>query len=1792
MPVLSDEDVGLSPSYLSDEDVGLVEDEFAGGETLSPEELARDEKLADEFAALKQERKKGGFAANAATAIGGAMEVIDPIAVTPQNRLGAFGTAAKGLGHIAGYTGQVGKGVVQDLRLGNITGLPATSQALSTGRAPELEPTSLPARIIEGAGQGIGTMVPAIAATAVGVPPMAAYPTVMGSQAYQETGGDLKATAQAALLGAVLPAVSSVAKAAAGKAIVGASRYVPKLAANPVLSKSVEEGASQIAQNAVAGIVEAPELMALYKEDPNKFYDKAAEMIGVNLAMGAHDIMGIANPNVRSQSGREIADLIRPKVPEMFTPPERGGIPEPVRPTTGEPNVIQEPGRKAQPATEATKAVAETPTPGDTQIRAVEPQVEVQGGGKELPAVQQAAAVADKSKWTKATEFLKTPEGQAAAESRPTDWSAFYKVDEQGNRSIDPKGLQEGLRSGKLVASPEASALLSHLLETSDLHPLESITPLEFTPDQAGLITGEASGFAGRQRVKEGGRESLIDLVMKQDNGESVSQADFVHVVTHELLHNNLSSKFRDAPELQKQTERLLELARTASKGTEMEGHYGLSRASDLLSEMSNPEFKKWLNSVKDGDRNLYQRIIAVFQKLFRLPDKMRDAFGREVDSGSALESLIDVASKLDKTRRTATSSKAAEFSKAGEKADKLPPVPEGHVRMFHGEGGPQGGGKGGSFYTSSAEKAATFGPDVSWVDVPADKAQAAREAARKSGQGGDTALLTKEDAAGARPIAGKSEAKVYDLDEPAGDFQSAIKEAEKIPNEELIKLKGGPTGAMWDLGAKAKDVGDVAALKSMAEESNAKISALAKEGKIEEAMALAGRQPAEAYEFATGVKLDGTPKWEMFEKRRPGYVPAVPDAKYVAAKGETAKVSPVAAPAPSGASESGASTQQPTSPSQTPTSKESLQVEPSKSQKWTGATEESPSTPISGQPTGLSGQLYAGIPNPAAVVAGIKKAVADFGPGVKAAGKVVSDAVRDIYKENLNIRKMDDLSRSVLNWSGKLQRSFGEASSAQKEIQRVAKSKVQDEGLTNWMEAGGDKAKLTVWRDGTTDPKLRAGYEAALNLSPAEVQKAQEARGAYDQLFDRAERWGLVDKDPSKPSSFRDDYVTHLWNLGRGSFAGGARTLKDQFRFAKARTFANYFEGEQAGMKPKTKRLSQLLPVYLHEMNSVIAARQLVKQMGDGKASDGRPLLAVRGKAETVSGVKGEAVLVRPDAPIGDTADYRALENQPALHDWFWAGKDTQGNPVFEKSDLVLHPEAYKKLKAILGKSKIRNWYETKTTATMEIPKAIAKGLDMFQSETKRTMLGAISPFHQVQEGTHAVGHKINPFANPFGLLDPLNKKLPAALRFGVEKPNLENPVHLNLAKKGLMILPDRASERNFTEGLRPSGLVSFIPGIGRLADHYSNYLFHEYIPGLKIKTALAIIERNKKVYAKELASGEVSLEDVELLSTTQTNAAYGHLNYADLGRDPTIQHILQLGLLAPDFLEARAKFTGQGLKGLTGAKVGREQLLALATLAVGQAALSWTMAQLTDGEWEASHPFEFKKDNRRYMLRSVPEDLVRLVTDSRAFLYNRINPITAKVPWQMATGRDWRGQKITVGETLKEAAKAPIPLTARGFMGVDKSPLKDWEQLAGAVGLKIMRYSPQNEVGKMFQDWKSKSENPKLVAEAEQDEAQTFAPSIYSDLRQALEKDDWQAGSEAYNKLMETKTPAQVKRVMNPTSVDPGTGASRDRLLPKKLEREFLGSLSDEDREVYEDAKRHRKLMYQRFQRLLKGD
>jgi len=437
------------------------------------------------------------------------------------------------------------------------------------------------------------------------------------------------------------------------------------------------------------------------------------------------------------------------------------------------------------------------------------------------------------------------------------------------------------------------------------------------------------------------------------------------------------------------------------------------------------------------------------------------------------------------------------------------------------------------------------------------------------------------------------------------------------------------------------------------------------------------------------------------------------------------------------------------------------------------------------------------------------------------------------------------------------------------------------------------------------------------------------------------------------------------------------------------------------------------------------------------------------------------------------------------------------------------------------------------------------------------------------VQEGTHAIGHLVNPF-------------------FNLPKVDVRNPAQLDAANHGLMMLPDRASSRVYLEGVgaRSSLLSQGIrklskPGrvISDVIDGYQDYLFHQYIPALKFKTYEAMVGRNTKLYAKELASGELTIPDIKILSAEQANAAYGHLNYALLDRDPTMQHIFQLSALAPDFLEARVRFAAQGIEGLT-SKVGHEQFKAIAILAAVQASSAYIISNLLGDEWDPKHPFEVIHNGRRYAMRSVPEDAYTLLKDTRRFIYARVNPLVVRGGVQLITGLNYRGEQVEFMDTVTELLAGYIPITARAAPGIRSltetgrnSPISPLQQLSGSLGLRVSRYSAISEIYKLAGDWKDKQKLPRNKG--------SYPVSKYQQLRYALEDGDLQRAKKEYDVLRETLPPGKIKLGFTQSIKNPFTGN-------QATDREFAKSLTGYDLELYRHAIRTRRDILVRFSKL----
>jgi hypothetical protein len=518
------------------------------------------------------------------------------------------------------------------------------------------------------------------------------------------------------------------------------------------------------------------------------------------------------------------------------------------------------------------------------------------------------------------------------------------------------------------------------------------------------------------------------------------------------------------------------------------------------------------------------------------------------------------------------------------------------------------------------------------------------------------------------------------------------------------------------------------------------------------------------------------------------------------------------------------------------------------------------------------------------------------------------------------------------------------------------------------------------------------------------------------------------------------------------------------------------------------------------------------------------------------------DAFLIKPkQAPNGAvTADgrpYRVVDHW-ALRDWKWATTGADGQPVIVQGDMLIHPDYYRDVKNMLGRSAL--------TRPEGVSGYTTRPLLQVSAFLKQTKL-SLSAFHLTQEGLHGLFHRVNP-----GNLAELD---------------LAVPEQRGLVDHGLQIADPRAAEL-FGEGLAGGGLVGKAPGLGVLQVHFNDWLFKDYIPKLKMTMALDALERNRKVYAKDVAGGKVTDDQIQALTARESNAAFGELNYRMMGRNPTVQDFLRLTVLAPDFLEARSRFVGQALK-----PFGREQQVALGLMGATLYVTARLLNQALDEDPHWDKPFSVIYKGREYRLRTVLGDVQHLVQDPRMFAYNRLSP-AARTAIEGLTQRDDRGIKRTFWEQVKDVGSwlLPIPTQAR-------SDTTMGQQVLASAGVGTRKYGPMQQVYEMADEWKKNSTDPKVKEQYEAYQRETHPDSPYKPLRDAVEKGDTKAAAEAMKKLRESRTPTTIREALQRHLF---TGSEAN-------ERKFLQTLTPEQRAVYQKAQEERKRIERESLKLL---
>jgi hypothetical protein len=794
--------------------------------------------------------------------------------------------------------------------------------------------------------------------------------------------------------------------------------------------------------------------------------------------------------------------------------------------------------------------------------------------------------------------------------------------------------------------------------------------------------------------------------------------------------------------------------------------------------------------------------------------------------------------------------------------------------------------------------------------------------------------------------------------------------------------------------------------------------------------------------------------------------------------------------------------------------------------------------------------------------------------PGTQGAQGAL-DHLGKIWKQVRDVPKFTDFRKSILGFGSRMQRSFLEAKEIQRNLTKAVPDKVAREGMFNLIEAGGDMTKLEAWRDATTDSKLKRGYQAALDLTPEQHNIASHLADFYAGKLSEAQTAGIV-------AEGRENYINRIVDKRRSKgFAeanpgapGSTGRLSRTFKHGLHRVYESAFEAEQNGIRYQTKDVAELAPIYLNEMNKTIGTRELVENLTHGRAEDGRALAYPKGMMREVKDAndKVQARIVNPnfkqqvlDEMTGEdvsSRDYQTVDH-PALSGHKWVGQ-AEGKPILMQGDLALHPDIAGHVKNIVGQSAIRKWYNSEGSPLMSIPKGIIRNIDKSQQFAKPLLFSG-SGFHHANIGFHAVEHKVNPLPAFFKSL---------ARDYTIDSAN---PAVQDGMAHGLQLAPDQLSAQHFMEGFAGAGIEK-IPLYGKFAKAISDHLFERFIPQLKLRLYDTILERNMKRYVGEIARNEVTPEQIKYLSATQANSALSHLNYLDLGHNPTLRHIFSLTTMAPDFTESRVRFLSQATKGLTGSKAGAEQLHALIYGAGLIWAMSRVMNKVVDDDWHFEEPFGVVHDGRKYGFRSIQGDLAHMLTDTRKFVYGRISPLAKLFTEQFLTGTNYRGEKIGHLESLYEYLSNYVPIAGKNLPGVSElfetsrnNPVTPWESFLGAIGVQVSRYSPITKVYKLADQWKTDAGMPK--------DKGVYPVSKYTQLRYALEDGDFDRARTEYGKLIEAgEKKAKIGPGFKESVMHSFTGSQAN-------DAKFRKSLSPEDRVLFDMAVKRRHEILKRF-------
>lgn len=398
--------------------------------------------------------------------------------------------------------------------------------------------------------------------------------------------------------------------------------------------------------------------------------------------------------------------------------------------------------------------------------------------------------------------------------------------------------------------------------------------------------------------------------------------------------------------------------------------------------------------------------------------------------------------------------------------------------------------------------------------------------------------------------------------------------------------------------------------------------------------------------------------------------------------------------------------------------------------------------------------------------------------------------------------------------------------------------------------------------------------------LAPKEIEAAKLIREAFSAIGGQARDAGVL-------RSFRENYVTHLWDFKPENRSlldewldrpAGGQGMSPRSPYALAREIPTLAEGKARGLKPLSEDISVIYGVYSSSMVRAIENGKFIRALKDAKDATGRPLLMAADKAPH---------------------SYESLTH-PQLR------------------GLRVHPEVAAQLKFMFDTGPSSAWMQA------------AHGLN----DTLKRLAVSASLFHAKALADALVGGS-SKFMGALGDLPSFARGTNSFLK-ELEKGSASSLVR-DAVKSGLMFSVEKAPSavedvgQSFYASMQHLQRLadSAVPGSGRVIKGFEQlnhkmdtFMWARLHAGMKLSVWADKTERllnnSIKAHAKDPNARVLTREEAGAIAASYANDLFGGLNWRRIAMDaetrygralaeasfnPSSRRVMQLALFAPDW-------------------------------------------------------------------------------------------------------------------------------------------------------------------------------------------------------------------------------------------------------------------------------------------------